>query len=186
MPKKNSTSGSLTKIPASPSSRQSRKPAPTRRETGGRSPDGASSTAPSTEKKAKSSAKPVLPIIRPNAPAFSDRDTTVESLKDLVRGFISEREWTSYHTPKNVAASVAIEAAELLEHFQWEHPTPAELSKTKRGEIADEMADVLAYLLSLANVLKIDLAAALQKKMCKNRKKYPADRFRGKWEKVRS
>lgn len=119
-------------------------------------------------------------------PAFSDQITTVESLKDLVRGFISEREWGPYHTPKNVAASVAIEAAELLEHFQWEHPTPEQLSPAKRGEIADEMADVLAYLLSLANVLDIDLAASLQQKMCKNRSKYPADRFRGRWEKVRS
>ncbi len=117
---------------------------------------------------------------------FSDRVTTVETLKDLVRGFISEREWAPYHTPKNVAASVAIEAAELLEHFQWEHPTPAQLSRTKRGEVADEMADVLAYLLSLANVLQIDLADALHRKMAKNRQKYPADRFRGTWEKVRS
>ncbi|HNW37182.1 MAG TPA: nucleotide pyrophosphohydrolase [Candidatus Ozemobacteraceae bacterium] len=130
--------------------------------------------------------RPVPPIPPKNSPVFSDQDTTVESLKDLVRGFISEREWAPYHTPKNVAASVAIEAAELLEHFQWEHPTPAELSKTKRGEIADEMADVLAYLLSLANVLNIDLAASLQQKMGKNRRKYPADRFRGRWEKVRS
>ncbi len=118
--------------------------------------------------------------------AFSDCVTTVEALKDLVRGFISEREWAPYHTPKNVAASVAIEAAELLEHFQWEHPTPAQLSRTKRGEVADEMADVLAYLLSLANVLQIDLSDALHRKMAKNRKKYPADRFRGTWEKVRS
>ncbi len=117
---------------------------------------------------------------------FSDHVTTVEALKDLVRAFISEREWSSYHTPKNVAASVAIEAAELLEHFQWEHPSPAELTHAKRGEIADEMADVLAYLLSLSNILEIDLAAALQQKMGKNRRKYPADRFRGTWEKVRS
>ncbi|MBP7634775.1 nucleotide pyrophosphohydrolase [Candidatus Ozemobacteraceae bacterium] len=117
---------------------------------------------------------------------FSDRVTTIENLKDLVRGFISEREWAPYHTPKNVAASVAIEAAELLEHFQWEHPTPAQLSRSKRGEVADEMADVLAYLLSLANVLQIDLADALHRKMAKNRQKYPADRFRGTWEKVRS
>lgn len=120
------------------------------------------------------------------AATFSDRVTTVEALKDLVRGFISEREWAPYHTPKNVAASVAIEAAELLEHFQWEHPTPAQLSRAKRGEVADEMADVLAYLLSLANVLQIDLAEALHRKMAKNREKYPADRFRGTWEKVRS
>ncbi|HEY9069286.1 MAG TPA: nucleotide pyrophosphohydrolase [Candidatus Ozemobacteraceae bacterium] len=117
---------------------------------------------------------------------FSDHVTTVEALKDLVREFITEREWASYHTPKNVAASVAIEAAELLEHFQWVHPSPEELSRDKRGEIADEMADVLAYLLSLSNILGIDLAAALQQKMGKNRRKYPADRFRGTWEKVRS
>lgn len=126
------------------------------------------------------------PASNENDTVFSDRVTTVETLKDLVRGFISEREWAPYHTPKNVAASVAIEAAELLEHFQWEHPTPAQLSRTKRGEVADEMADVLAYLLSLANVLQIDLADAMHRKMAKNRQKYPADRFRGTWKKVRS
>lgn len=166
MPKPRSTPASTKKTPSSPAA----KPAARTTVSG----------------PAKPRRKPIPPPCAPDSPAFSDHVTTVESLKDLVRGFISEREWAPYHTPKNVAASVAIEAAELLEHFQWEHPTPAQLNRAKRDEIADEMADVLAYLLSLANVLEIDLAAALQRKMGKNRRKYPADRFRGTWEKVRS
>ncbi len=116
---------------------------------------------------------------------FSDRHTTVEDLKDLVRDFVGERRWWDYHTPKNLAASISIEAAELLEHFQWTSPDQP-LTDDKRREVGEEMADVLAYLLSLSHVLKIDLAEAIEAKMGKNRRKYPSERFQGNWEKVRS
>lgn len=117
--------------------------------------------------------------------SFSDHHTTVEDLKDLVRDFVGERNWWDYHTPKNLAASISIEAAELLEHFQWTSPDQS-ITDAQRHDVGEEMADVLAYLLSLAHVLKIDLAAAIQQKMGKNRRKYPSERFQGTWEKVRS
>lgn len=113
----------------------------------------------------------------------SDKTTSVEELKDLVRGFISERNWSQYHTPRNIAVSVTLEAAELLEHFQWSPPAEIELNEQKKHEIGEEMCDVLAYLLSLANVLEIDVASAMQAKMVRNRRKYPAEKFQGQWNK---
>jgi len=102
-----------------------------------------------------------------------------------VDAFAHDRSWERYHTPKNLAVSIAIEAAELLEHFQWsEGPTRERLADEvipesgnlqNRSEVAEELSDVLAYLLRLASVLDIDLAAALQSKMRKNAIKYPAD-----------
>lgn len=80
---------------------------------------------------------------------------------------------------------MVLEAGELLEHFQWSPPAPEEISPDKLREIGEEMADVLAYLLSLANVLDLDLAAALEAKMRKNRRKYPVERFQGHWEKAK-
>lgn len=120
--------------------------------------------------------------------AMKDHKTTLADLKRLVAGFIAEREWEKYHLPKNLAASILIEAAELMEHFQWtDHAESARLvaSRETRGEIADEMADVLAFLLSLSNVTGIDLAAALESKMKRNRRKYPAEQVRGRYERPR-
>jgi len=108
--------------------------------------------------------------------AMDQRETTILELRNLVAQFVRERDWERFHTPKNLAASIAIETAELMEHFQWLTP---EESLSLRGQsldspIAQEMADVLAYLLSLATVLEVDLAAALESKMERNRRKYPA------------
>ena len=116
-------------------------------------------------------------------PRFSDSSTTVESLKGLVEQFVTARNWGGYHTPKNVAVSIAIEAAELLEHFQWHHPEADSLTGEQKLEIEDEMADVLAYLLSLANVLGTDISVALTRKMKKNGLKYPVEQFYGRWKK---
>ncbi len=116
---------------------------------------------------------------------LADAHTTVADLKHLVEEFVAERDWAKYHTPRNVAVSVVLEAGELLEHFQWSPPASEEISPDKRREIGEEMADVLAYLLSLANVLDLDLAAALEAKMRKNRRKYPVERFQGRWEKAK-
>ncbi len=117
--------------------------------------------------------------------AMKDHKTTLSDLKRLVAGFIAERDWEKYHLPKNLAASILIEAAELMEHFQWaDHAESAKIvaSRKARGEIASEMADVLAYLLSLSKVTGIDLAAALESKMRRNRRKYPAGKVRGHYE----
>src|SRR5262245_13516223 len=115
---------------------------------------------------------------------MSDADTTIETLRQAMRAFVSEREWEKYHTPKNLAMSVAIEAGELMEHFQWLEPAEsfasADVPEVK-AEIADELADVLCYALSLSNVLQIDLSSAVLGKLAKNAKKYPAERFRGRY-----
>lgn len=116
---------------------------------------------------------------------MKDRTTTVAELKSLVADFITQRDWQQFHDPKNLSMSIAIEAAELMEHFQWVPSDQLdELVKDAklRDEITDELADVLAFVLALANVLGIDLAEALQDKMVKNAKKYPADVYRGKYK----
>jgi NTP pyrophosphatase (non-canonical NTP hydrolase) len=115
---------------------------------------------------------------------MSDADTTVETLRQAVREFVDERDWQRYHTPKNLAMSLAIEAAELMEHFQWLDPHESyELAKLSHQHalVAEELADVLCYALSLANVMQIDLSDAVLAKLKKNAQKYPADQFRGRY-----
>lgn len=101
-------------------------------------------------------------------------------LRDLLRQFVSERDWDQFHSPKNLAASVCIEAAELLEAFQW-LPSGAstELTDARRTHVRHEMADVLLYIIRLADKLDVDLAAAAREKLELNKQKYPADRVRG-------
>jgi dCTP diphosphatase len=101
-------------------------------------------------------------------------------LRDLIREFAQERDWDQFHSPKNLAISVSVEAAELLEQFQW-LPTghPSELSDKKRMHVQHEIADVLVYLIRLADKLDIDLADSVRDKLRLNREKYPADKVRG-------
>jgi dCTP diphosphatase len=101
-----------------------------------------------------------------------DHETTVQELKDLIIRFSEDRNWGRHHTPKNLAASITIEAAELLEHFQWD-----EYQKNDREAIAGELADILAYLLNFAHVMDIDIAQAFRKKMKAIGKKYPVETF---------
>lgn len=113
-----------------------------------------------------------------------DADTTVSELRRLIAEFVAARNWEQFHTPKNLAMSVAIEAAELMEHFQWLTPDESrELVGNPEAlvEIGEELADVCCYLLALANTLGIDVAAAIEDKMRKNERKYPADQFRGRY-----
>mgnify|MGYP003402241022 FL=1 len=102
------------------------------------------------------------------------------ALRDTLRAFTREREWDRYHTPKNLAMALIVEAAELAEHFQW---LTAEESQSpqdgKREQIRDELADVLIYLVELADTLDVDLAAAARDKIVKNALKYPVDKARG-------
>jgi NTP pyrophosphatase (non-canonical NTP hydrolase) len=101
-------------------------------------------------------------------------------LRDLVRQFVDERDWDQFHTPKNLASALTVEAAELLEHFQWlQDGRPDELGPGKLKEVRHEMADVLVYLVRLADKLDVDLVAAVQEKMVLNRAKYPAELVRG-------
>jgi NTP pyrophosphatase (non-canonical NTP hydrolase) len=107
-----------------------------------------------------------------------DGNTTVQTLRQAMQDFVDERNWSKFHTPKNLAGSVSIEAAELLELFQWmtteEAQTRAHEDLELRGKIGDEMADVLLYLLSMANALKIDVTEVTLAKIKKNNLKYPA------------
>ncbi|MDZ4852932.1 MAG: nucleotide pyrophosphohydrolase [Pirellulaceae bacterium] len=107
---------------------------------------------------------------------MADSTTSVEQLKELVRHFVNQRRWKEFHTPKNLATSIMIEAAELSEHFQWLTPEES-LSQAANtapdSPIAEELSDVLSYVLAMANVLDIDLDDALRLKMAKNALKYP-------------
>ena len=115
----------------------------------------------------------------------ADSDTKLDDLKAIVRHFVDERAWQPFHSPKNLAMGIAVEAAELMECFLWvDLPTSHDIAKDphKREAIADEMADVFCYLLNLSNVIGIDLSDALRVKMVKNALKYPADKYKGKFE----
>ena len=104
----------------------------------------------------------------------------LRQLRDLVRQFVDERDWDQFHTPKNLAAALTVEAAELLEHFQWlQTGRVDELGPDKLVEVRHEMADVLVYLVRIADKLDVDLVQAVQDKMVLNRAKYPAELVRG-------
>jgi len=113
-----------------------------------------------------------------------DSTTTLATLKDALRRFTAEREWEPFHSPKNLSMGVAVEAAELMEHFLWLDGDASRRvgnDPAKLGEVADEMADVACHLLNLSNVLGIDLSDAVLAKIAKNAVKYPADRYRGRY-----
>ncbi|MFK7736869.1 MAG: nucleotide pyrophosphohydrolase [Pirellulaceae bacterium] len=105
----------------------------------------------------------------------ADATTSVADLRAVMREFVDEREWRKFHNAKNLTMSLAIEAGELMEHFQW-----LKTEQVVAGEgydlagVRDELADVLCYGLSIANALDIDISTAIREKMVKNRLKYPA------------
>lgn len=102
-------------------------------------------------------------------------------LRDAQRHFAAEREWAPFHTPKNLAMALAGEAGEVLEHFQWLTEAQSQaLTAEHRDEVAAELADVLLYLVRLADVLDVDLAAAAEAKMRRNAERYPVDKARGR------
>ena len=116
---------------------------------------------------------------------MSDSTTTLAELREFVRHFVAERDWEQFHAPKNLSMSLAIEAAELMEHFQWIDVAESRRAgddPAKLAAIRDEIADVLCYTLALANELKLDLSDAVRDKMVKNAAKYPADRSRGRYD----
>lgn len=97
------------------------------------------------------------------------------ALRDRLRVFARERDWSRHHTPKNLAMALIVEAAELLEQFQWLTAEESQLRQdgARREAVRDELADVLIYLVELADVLEVDLAAAARDKIVKNARKYP-------------
>lgn len=102
--------------------------------------------------------------------AKNDTDTTIETLRKLPLDFCKERDWLKNQTPRGLAISITLEAAELLEHFQWEEYNPKD-----KQEITDELADVLIYCLELSDKLDIDITTAISKKLEKAAIKYPLE-----------
>lgn len=115
-----------------------------------------------------------------------DAATRVAELKERILAFAQERDWTQFHTPKNLSMALAAEAGELMEHFLWADQAgqQAVLARPdKRAKIQDELADVIIYALEFANMTGIDVATAVTSKMQTNALKYPADKARGRSEK---
>ena len=105
-----------------------------------------------------------------------DARTTLRQLREAVAEFVRERSWNRYHTPKNLAMSIAIEAAELMERFQW-HTVEESAALVKeagmRHDMADELADVMIYCLALANQAEIEVSTAVRAKLARNAERFP-------------
>lgn len=115
---------------------------------------------------------------------LSDAHTPLAELRARLRAFNAERDWSRYHSPRNLAMAVSVEAAELLELYLWsadDGPQPAVPERAPRVE--EEAADVLISLLNLCEAAGIDLTAAVERKIARNAEKYPVERARGRAEK---
>ena len=104
----------------------------------------------------------------------------LEELKARVREFVAERDWDRFHSPKNLAMALSVEASELVELFQWlTEEESGRLDPERRRRVADELSDVLWFLVRLSDRLDVDLLEAAERKLAANAAKYPADRVRG-------
>ena len=105
-------------------------------------------------------------------------------MRDRLKAFAQERDWEQFHSPKNLAMALIVEAAELLEHFQWLTPQQSEtLPEDKRREIELEMADIFIYLMRMCERLDVDLLQVVEDKIKMNAEKYPAEKVRGRAKK---
>ena len=108
----------------------------------------------------------------------------LDELKQRLREFARERDWEQFHSPKNLSMALIVEAAELVEHFQWlTEPQSRALEPDQREAVEQELADVFIYLVRLADLLGMDLLDAAERKIALNAKKYPADLVRGRADK---
>lgn len=108
----------------------------------------------------------------------------LDDLKHSLRQFAQERDWEQFHSPKNLSMALIAEAAELLEHFQWlTEGQSADLPEQTHQQVKEELADVLVYLVRIADKLNIDLLAAAEEKLQINARKYPVDKARGRADK---
>ncbi len=115
---------------------------------------------------------------------MNDHSTTVHELREVVRQFVQARDWEQFHAPKNLSMALAIEAAELMEHFQWLTTDASRAlgeDAEKLAAVGEELADVLSYAIAIANELDLDLATLLRDKMKKNALKYPVEEYRGRF-----
>jgi dCTP diphosphatase len=107
-------------------------------------------------------------------------ETDFDQIKKQVRQFVVERDWDQFHSPKNLSMALIVEAAEMVEHFQWlTEEQSCNLAPDKLAEVELELADIQIYLISLAEKLKLDLVAAAEKKLALNAQKYPVEKARG-------
>jgi dCTP diphosphatase len=114
----------------------------------------------------------------------TDQETSLADLKQVVAEFVHERDWEQFHSPKNISMALAIEVAELMEHFQWismDESRDCRDDADKLQEVSEELADCMCYLLAMANQLNLDISTSLLQKMKKNRLKYPAQEFQGRY-----
>ncbi len=114
----------------------------------------------------------------------TDAETPIAELRENMRRFVEERNWQTFHAPKNICMALAVEVAELMEHFQWltiEESREIANQPEKLAAVAEEIADVFGYTIALANELGIDIATTVRKKMVKNAIKYPVEQYRGRY-----
>jgi dCTP diphosphatase len=111
-------------------------------------------------------------------------DESLKNLQKAIRKFCDDRDWDQFHNPKDLSISLALEAAEVMEHFQWKNTEEMESHvKKNKKEVGDELADVFYWVLLLANKLDIDLVSAFKEKMLKNAEKYPIEKSKGSHKK---
>lgn len=114
----------------------------------------------------------------------SKNSVSLEDLQVMIRKFVDDRDWDQFHNPKDLSISLALESAEVLEHFQWKnYDEMTNYISSHKKEVGEELADVFYWVLLLANKLDIDLVDAFQIKMDKNRAKYPIDKAKGSYKK---
>ena len=108
------------------------------------------------------------------------KNSMFDSLRDDITRFARERDWEQFHSPKNLAIGVSIEASEILEHFTWlSDEESTNLSREEREAVRLELADVFIYLIRLADTLNVDLLEAARDKLIANAKKYPVEKAKG-------
>jgi len=114
----------------------------------------------------------------------TDENTTVAELRREIAEFIRQRDWEQFHDPKNLSMAIATEAAELMEHFRWvanEASREQVRDPESLAAIEEELADIMAFALSFANSAGIDISSALRSKMAKNARKYPVEKYKGRY-----
>jgi len=112
--------------------------------------------------------------------------SNLKELKEFYRNFTKVREWDKYHTPKDLSIAISIEAGELQEHFLWKSNDDVKemlQNPTKKEKVVEELADVFAYVIRMADILDIDIIKSFYEKMEKNHKKYPIDKIKGNFKK---
>jgi NTP pyrophosphatase (non-canonical NTP hydrolase) len=115
---------------------------------------------------------------------LENKTPSLKDMQKMIRKFCDDRNWGQFHNPKDLAISLSLEAAEVMEHFQWKNAEEmAKHSIEKKTEVGEELADVLYWVLLLSNKLDIDLVRSFQKKMDKNVMKYPVEKAIGSHKK---